>query len=117
MDINKIPNYKDLTILYLDGMKKEEILLLYKANTPQIDLMGRKRATKKKINNFFKIINESMKIYIEQPKARSNRANLIFHINRRTQISNISIVKVLEALENQGWNLQETLDIPSIPLS
>jgi hypothetical protein len=117
LDINKIPTYRDLTSLYLDGMTKEEIVLLYKADSLQMDLMGRKRTTKKKINNFFNVINESKKTYIEQPKARDNRANLVFYINRRTKIPSVSIVKVLVALENQGWNLQESLDVYSLPLS
>jgi hypothetical protein len=64
-------------------MTKEEIIRMYKVDAPQMDLRGRKRETKRKINHFFKIIDESKKTFIEQPKARSNRAALIFYASKK----------------------------------
>ena len=107
MDSHKIPTYRDLTSFYLDGMTKEEIIRMYKADAPQMNLKGRKRETKKKINHFFKVIDEFKKIYIEQPRVRSNRAALIFYASKKTLIPTTSIMRVLEALEKQGWRLQE----------
>jgi hypothetical protein len=107
LDNHKIPNYRDLTSFYLDGMTREEIIRMYKADAPQMELKGRKRETKKKINHFFKVIDESEKIYIEQPRARSNRSDLIFYASKKTFIPTTSIMRVLEALEKQGWSLQE----------
>ncbi|MDQ1252082.1 MAG: hypothetical protein QG646_1197 [Euryarchaeota archaeon] len=109
MTIYKIPTYSDLTNLYLDGMTKEEIIRMYKADAPQMDLRGRKRETKRKINHFFKIIDESKKTFIEQPKARSNRAALIFYASKKTFIPTTSFKRALEALENKGWILQEAI--------
>lgn len=80
---------------------------LYKVDAPQMYIRGRKRATKKKINNFFKVIDESRKTYIEQKKARSDRASLAYYTSKKTDIRNISIIRVLEALDKQGWNIQE----------
>ena len=51
---------------------------------------------------FFKVIDESKKSYIEQPKARRNRAMLVYYASKKMYLRNISIVRVLEALEKQG---------------
>lgn len=107
--MHKIPAYRDLASLYLDGMTKQEIMQMYQADAPQGDLRGRKLASKNKINNFFKVIDESRKTYVEQPKARSSRAVLIFYANKKTLISTVSYMRVLEELEKKGWNLQEVV--------
>jgi hypothetical protein len=96
-------------------MTKEEIIRNYEADVPQADLKRRRREAKKKINNFFKVIDESKRTYIEQPKARCDRAMLVYYASKKISMRNISIVRVLEALENQGWNIQEaTRDIELI---
>lgn len=107
LSIQKIPTYKDLASLYVDGMKKEEITRMYKVDAPIMNLKGRKRTTKKKINNFFKIVYESQNIYFKQPRARRDRSMLIVYTSKKTLIPTTSITRVLEELEKKGCNLQE----------
>ncbi|RPJ78481.1 MAG: hypothetical protein EHM20_03810 [Alphaproteobacteria bacterium] len=103
----KIPTYGEISSLYLDGMTQEEIIQLYEADIVQMDVRSRKRDTKFKIIHFFKVIEGSKKAYIEHPRARIDKANLLFYANKKTSIPTTSIKKVLEALEKQGWSLQE----------
>jgi len=86
--------------------------MLYEADILQMNVRSRKYDTKIKIIHFFKVIEGSKKAYIEHPRARIDRANLLFYANKKTRIPTTSIKKVLEALEKQGWSLQEaTMDM------
>jgi hypothetical protein len=93
-------------------MTKEEIIHLYEADVLEMNVRSRKYDTRNKIIHFFKVIEASKIAYIENPKARVDKANLLFYANKKTRISTTSIKKVLEALEKQGWSLQEaTIDM------
>jgi hypothetical protein len=104
---HKIPTYGDITSLYLDGMTKEEIIHLYEADVLQVNVRSRKHDTKIKIAHFFNVIEGSKRAYVENPRARVDKANLLFYVNKKTRIPTTSIKKVLDALEKQGWSLQE----------
>ena len=103
----KIPTYGEIASLYLDGMTQEEIIQGCEADTLQMDVRSRKLDTRIKIIHFFKVIEGCKKAYIEHPRARIDRANLLFYVNKKTLIPTNSINRVMEALEKQGWSLQE----------
>ena len=103
----KIPTYTEIASLYLDGMTKEEMIQLYEADSLKMDVRTRKRDTKIKIIHFFKVIEGSKKVYIEQPRARIDSASLLSYVSKSTLIPTISIKRVMEALEKQGWSIQE----------
>jgi hypothetical protein len=103
----KIPTYGEITSLYLDGMTKEELIHLYEADVLQMNVRSRRHDTKIKIAHFFNVIEVSKRAYIENPRARIDKAKLLFYANKKTLIPTISIRKVLGALEKQGWSLQE----------
>lgn len=104
---SKIPTYSDLTSLYLNGLTQEEIIRIFDIDDPTMNFTNRKRDTKNKIIHFFKVIEGSKKAYIRHHRARINRTELLSYTNKKTLISTTSIMRVLEALEKQGWSLQE----------
>lgn len=103
----KIPNYRDLTTLYLAGITQEEIIRMYGVDAPPIDVRSKKHDTKIKIIHFFRVVETSKKAYIEHPRARINRTELISYVCKKILVSTTSVMRILEALEEQGWNLQE----------
>lgn len=104
---SKIPTYSDLTSLYLNGLTQEEIIRMFDVDDPTMNFTNRKRDTKNKIIHFFKVIEGSKKAYVQHHRARINRTELLSYTNKKTLISTTSIMRVLEALEKQGWSLQE----------
>lgn len=93
--------------MYLDGKTQEDIIKLCKADTQQINDRSKKSDTKNKIVHFFKVIEGTKKAYIEYPRARVNRTELLSCVYRKTLVSTTSVMRILEALEEQGWSLQE----------
>jgi DNA-binding phage protein len=112
---SKVPNYRDLTGLYLDGMSQEEIIRMYKADAPQMDVRSTKHDTKLKIIHFFKVIEALKKAFIEHPRAQVNRTELLSYVCKKTLISTTSLMRVLNALEEQGWSLQEVTKDNELP--
>jgi hypothetical protein len=56
---------------------------MYEADVLQMNVRSRKCDTRNKIVHFFNVIEGSKKAYIENSRARVDKANLLFYANKK----------------------------------
>jgi len=102
-----LPTYKEIAHFYILGKTKDEILKIYMVDSNEIDFGRMKKETKIKINHFFKVLEGAKKAYVDNPRSRISFESLISQTSKVSLINITSCKRVLEALNDAGWSIEE----------